>query len=42
MNGADDRQVLPQIVIAALRNTLAAHGGGHNQMSLDDTSGKEK
>ena len=42
MNGADDRQVLPQIVIAALRSALAAHGGGYNQMTLDDTSGKEK
>ena len=42
MNGADDRQVLPQIVIAALRSALAAHGGGYNQMTLYDTSGKEK
>ena len=42
MNGADDRQILPQIVIAALRSALATHGGGYNQMTLDDTSGKEK
>jgi len=40
MNGADDRQILPQIVIAALR--LTAPGGGYNQMTLDDTRGKEK
>ena len=38
MNGAEDRQILPQIVIAA----LTAHGGGYNQMTLDDTRGKEK
>jgi hypothetical protein len=42
MNGADDRQILPQIVIAALRSALGPHGGGYNQMTLDDTSGKEK
>ncbi len=42
MNGADDRQILPQIVIAALRSALTAHGGGYNQMTLDDTRGKEK
>ena len=42
MNGADDRQILPQIVIAALRSALAVHGGGYNQMTLDDTSGKER
>ena len=42
MNGADDRQVLPQIVIAALGSALAAHGAGYNQMTLDDTAGKEK
>ena len=42
MNGADDRQILPQIVIAALRSALFVHGGGFNQMTLDDTAGKEK
>lgn len=42
MNSADDRQILPQIVVAALRGALAAHGGGYNQMTLDDTRGKEK
>jgi hypothetical protein len=42
MNGADDRQILPQTVIAALRSALTAHGGGYNQMTLDDTRGKEK
>lgn len=41
-NGADDRQILPQIVIAALRSAPTAHGGGYNQMTLDDTKGKEK
>jgi len=34
MNGADDRQILPQIVFAALGSALVAHGG--------DTTGKEK
>ena len=42
MNGADDRQILPQIVIAVLRSALTAYGGGYNQMTLDDTKGKEK
>ena len=37
-----DRQILPQIVIAALRRALATHGGGYNQMTLDDTRGKKK
>jgi len=34
MNGADDRQILLQIVFAALGSALIAHGG--------DTTGKEK
>ena len=34
MNGADDRQILLQIVFAALGSALVAHGG--------DTPGKEK
>ena len=42
MNGADDRKILPQIVFVALRSALIAHGGGYNQMTLDDTGGKEK
>lgn len=42
MNDVDDRQILAQIVAAALRSALTAHGGGYNQMMLDDTSGKEK
>jgi hypothetical protein len=42
MNGADDRQILPQIVFAALGSALIAHGGGYNQMTLDDTAGKER
>ena len=42
INGADDRQILPQLVIAALDGALPAHGGGSNEMTFDDTSGKEK
>jgi hypothetical protein len=34
MNGADDRQILLQIVFAALGSALIAHGG--------DTTGKKK
>lgn len=40
--GADDRQILPQIVLAALGSAPVAHGGGYNQMELDDTAGKER
>ncbi len=42
MNGADDRQILPQIVLAALGSAPVAHAGGYNEMTLDDTAGKEK
>jgi hypothetical protein len=42
IDGADDREILPQLVIAALRGALPVHGGGYNAMTLDDTSGKEK
>ena len=42
MNGADDRKVLLQIVFAALGSALVSYGGGYNQMTLDDTTGKEK
>ena len=42
INDDDDRQTLPQLFIAALRGALPAHGGGSNEMTLDDTSGKEK
>jgi len=42
MNGADDRQLLLQIVIAAIRSALTGHGGGYNQMVLDDTADNEK
>jgi len=42
IDDADDRQALPQIFIAALGGPLPAHGGGYNEMTLDDTSGKEK
>src|SRR5215208_4740264 len=40
INGADDRKILPQIVFVALGSALVPHGGGHNQMTLDDTAGK--
>jgi hypothetical protein len=42
MNGADDRRILPQIVLAMLGRAPVAHGGGYNEMTLDDTAGKEK
>ena len=42
MNGADDRQILPRIVLAALGSAPIAHGRGYNEMTLDDTAGKEK
>ena len=42
MNGADDRKILPQIVLAALGSAPVAHAGGYNEMTLDDTAGKEK
>ena len=42
INDADDRQTLPQLFIAALRGARPALGGGYNQMTLDDTRGKEK
>ena len=42
INGADDRELLPQIVSAALHGALPVHGRGYNEMTLDDTSGKEK
>ena len=42
MNGADDRRILPQIVLAALGSAPVPHGGGHNEMTLDDTAGKER
>ena len=42
MNGADDRKILPQIVFVALGSALVSHGAGYNQMTLDDTAGKEK
>ena len=41
--GADDRRLLPQLLIAALGGALPApSGGGYNQLTLDDTKGKEK
>jgi hypothetical protein len=42
MNGADDRKVLLQIVFVALGTALVPHAGGYNQMTLDDTAGKER
>ena len=43
VNGIEDRRLLPQIVIAALGGALPApSGGGYNQLTLDDTKGKEK
>ena len=42
MTGADDRQFLPQIVVAALGGALPYRGGGYNEMFLNDTKGKEK
>jgi hypothetical protein len=42
MNGADDRKILPQIVFVALASAPVPHGAGYNQMTLDDTAGKEK
>jgi hypothetical protein len=42
MNGADDRQILPQILLAALGSAPVAYGGGYNEMTLDDTAGKER
>src|SRR5215208_2462990 len=42
MNGADDRKILPQIVFVALGSALVSHGAGYNQMTLDDTAGKER
>jgi hypothetical protein len=40
--GAADRQILALILIAALRGILPRHGGGHNEMSLEDTSGSQR
>jgi hypothetical protein len=42
MNGADDRKILPQILFVAFGGALVPHGGGYNQMTLDDTAGKER
>ena len=42
MNGADDRKILPQIVFVALASAPVPHGAGYNQMTLDDTAGKER
>jgi hypothetical protein len=42
MNGAGDRKILPQIVFVALGTALVPHGGGDNQLTLDDTAGKER
>ncbi len=42
VNDTEDRRLLPQIVMADLGGALPAHSrGGHNQLSLDDTAGKE-
>jgi hypothetical protein len=42
MNRADDRKILPQIVVVALASAPVPHGAGYNQMTLDDTAGKER
>jgi len=41
VNGAGDRQALAQIVMAAAGGASSVHSGGHNELWLDDTAGKE-
>ena len=42
MNGADDRKNSPADRLRRSRQRACFHGAGYNQMTLDDTAGKEK